>query len=96
MGAGSPNKEDDRVNEADTKHATFIPESASDVIYNSIVKIIMGNGIQGPGFFMKIKIKGKQLKCLFSCNHVINEKNINSKEIFNIYYGKITQEIIKR
>ena len=96
MGFGNSKNENNRVNEADTKHATLIPESASDILYNSIVKIIMKNGLQGTGFFMKIKIKEEQKNCLFTCNHVINEKNIDSKETFDIYYGKITQEINKK
>jgi len=96
MGIGNSKRNNNRVNEADTRHATLIPESASDVLYNSIVKIILNNGLQGTGFFMKITIEGKQINCLLTCNHVINEKNIDSKETFDIYYGKITQEINKK
>ena len=43
----------DRVNEIDTKHAPYIPESATDTLYNSIVRIEKKNLI-GTGFFMKI------------------------------------------
>ena len=96
MGLSNSKNENNIVDEADTKHAALIPESASDVLYNSIVKIKMNNGLQGTGFFMKIKIKEKKLNILFTCNHVINEKNIDSKETFDIYYGKITQEINKK
>ena len=45
----------DRVNEIDTKHAPYIPESATDTLYNSIVRIEKKNLI-GTGFFMKIII----------------------------------------
>ena len=96
MGACYSESKNSRVNEADTKHASLIPESASDALYNSIVKIVMGNNLQGTGFFMKINIKGKQVNCLFTCNHVINEKNIEAEETFDIFYGKINQEINKK
>ena len=96
MGIGSSKRNNNRVNKADIRHVTLIPESASDVLYNSIVKIILNNGLQGTGFFMKITIKGKQINCLLTCNNIINEKNIDSKETFDIYYGKITQEINKK
>ena len=64
MGIGSSKRNNNRVNKADIRHVTLIPESASDVLYNSIVKIILNNGLQGTGFFMKITIKGKQINCL--------------------------------
>ena len=91
MGFGH-SKENDRVNEYDTKHAAYIPEDESDTLYNSIVKIIL-NDTHGTGFLMKINIKEKTINCLLTCNHVINEENINKKEIIEIYYGKINQEI---
>ena len=96
MGFGNSTNKNNRVKESDTKHASLIPESACDVLYNSIVKIVMNDGLQGTGFFMKIKIKGKEINGLFTCNHVINEKNIDSRETFDIYYGKITKEINKK
>ena len=96
MGFGNSTNKNNRVNESDTKHASLIPESACDVLYNSIVKIVMNDGLQGTGFFMKIKIKGKEINGLFTCNHLINEKNIDSRETFDIYYGKITKEINKK
>ena len=82
----------DRINESNTDHAAFISESASDFLYNSIVKINMKNGLEGTGFFMKIKINEKQINCLFTCNHVINDDNIDLKETIKITYGKINQE----
>ena len=96
MGVSNSKSKNSRVNEADTKHASLIPESASDTLYNSIVKIVMSNNLQGTGFFMKINIKDKQVNCLFTCNHVINEKNIEAEETFDIFYGKINQEINKK
>ena len=96
MGFPISTNKNNRVNQSDTKHASLIPESACDVLYNSIVKIVMNDGLQGTGFFMKIKIKGKEINGLFTCNHLINEKNIDSRETFDIYYGKITKEINKK
>lgn len=80
MGVSNSKSKNSRVNEADTKHASLIPESASDALYNSIVKIVMSNNLQGTGFFMKINIKDKQVNCLFTCNHVINEKILKQKK----------------
>ena len=74
-------------NQCDTNHSNTIPESTSDKIYNSIVKIKLNSGVKATGFFMKINIKDKQMKCLFTCNHVISEKDINNKIIIYIYYG---------
>ena len=55
-------------NECDTDHAKGIPEEISDKLYNSIVKIKLNNGLNATGFFMKIKIKEKEMKYLFTCN----------------------------
>ena len=96
MGTGNSKNNNNRINESDTKHGSLIPENASDILYNSIVKIIMSNNIQGTGFFIKIKANKKEIKCLFTCNHVIGKKNIDSKEIFDVFYGKINKEINKK
>ena len=85
-----------KINECNTNHAPLITESSSEILYNSIVRINISNKLEGTGFFIKFKIKGKQLNCLLTCIHVINDEYINSKEIIDIYYGKINQEIIKK
>ena len=85
-----------KINECNTNHAPLITESSSEILYNSIVRINISNKLKGTGFFIKFKIKGKQLNCLLTCNHVINDEYINSKEIIDIYYGKINQEINKK
>lgn len=41
-----------RKDECDTDHADYIPESVSDKIYNSIVRIHLNSGLIGTGFFM--------------------------------------------
>ena len=81
----------ERINERDTNHATHISESASDKIYNSIVRIEKENEI-GTGFFLKIKIKEKIKYFLFTCFHVIKEEDIALKKTINIFYGKKDKE----
>ena len=85
-------KEGGRIDESKTNHANLIPESASDILYNSIVKLVIRNQIHGTGFFMKINVGQKEKHFLLTCNHLINNEIINSKEIIEIFYGKINQE----
>ena len=84
----------DRINETDTKHANTIPESSSELIFNSITRIEYGDKI-GTGFFMKIVIKDKIFKFLVTCEHVVTEEMIKNKTKINIYYGKKNFEINK-
>ena len=77
--------------ECDTNHAKLIPENINDKLYNSIVKIILNNGIKATGFFMKIKIN-REIKCLFTCKHVIGQNDFNNKININLYYGKKDKE----
>ena len=67
-----PSKSKNIIKESDTKHATHISESASDKLYNSIVRIEKGNEL-GTGFFMKVNIKNKIKYFLFTCYHVISQ-----------------------
>ena len=46
------NFSNETINEIDTKHATHISESASDTLYNSIVRIEKEDKI-GTGFFFE-------------------------------------------
>jgi len=73
------NISNNRINENDTKHATSIPESVSDKLYNSIVRIEKANE-KGTGFFIKILIKNKLKHFLFTCFHVIKKIDIDSKK----------------
>ena len=49
---------------------------------NSIVKIEFINSInriiKETGFFMRIKTNNKEMKCLFTCKHVISDKDKNN------------------
>ena len=72
-------------------HAKPISESVIEKLYNSIVRIKLDNKF-ATGFFMKFKIKKKEMKCLFTCNHVISQNDIDKKIIIKIYYGKKGKE----
>ena len=64
---------------------------------DAICKILKGNE-EGLGFFCKINIKGKEMKMLFTNNHVLNENNIKQNSIIEIqqnnkkYQIKITED----
>ena len=78
-------------NEADTKHASFISETASDSIYNSIVRIEIQN-ISSIGFFLKKQIQYEFKYFLITCEHVITKDDVNSKISIELYYGKKINE----
>ena len=58
----------------------------------SICKILKGNE-EGSGFFCKINIKGKEMKVLFTNNHVLNENNIKQNSIIEIQQNKNNYQI---
>ena len=61
---------------------------------DTICKILRENDDEnGTGFFCKINIKGKEMKALFTNNHVLNEKNINKNSIIKFIYNKKENEI---
>ena len=78
-------------NEADTKHATFISETASDAIYNPIVRIETQK-LSGTGFLLKKEIQNEFKYFLITCEHVITEDDVNSKISIELYYGKKINE----
>ena len=82
-------EENKRIKETCTNLANLIPESASDILYNSIVKIRINKILFGTGFFMKIKTNEKLKNYLLTCNHLIDEQNIKSKDIIDIFFGKL-------
>ena len=82
-------------NEIATKHADSIPESVCNRLFDSIVHIVLYSGM-ATGFLMKIKIKHKEMKCLFACFHVISDEDIKNKIKIDIYYGKKTKNLIKK
>ena len=48
---------------------------------------------EGSGFFCKINIKGKEMKVLFTNNHVLNENNIKQNSIIEIQQNKNNYQI---
>ena len=77
--------------EVKTNHAAAIPESASKKLYNSIVKIQLNEDI-ATGFYMKFISNDEVFKYLFTCNHVISAKEIESKKIIIIFDGEINNK----
>lgn len=67
------NNSNNRINANDTKHAIYIPESASDKLYNSIVRIETGNST-GTGFFIKILLNKKKQIFSFHMLSCYNKK----------------------
>ena len=69
-----------------SKYSRSIPETASNKIFDSIVRIEFDNCI-GTGFLIQIKTKLKLIRFLLTCNHVIEQKHVDSKTKINIFYG---------
>ena len=80
--------------EVDTLHSAPISETSARALYNAIVRIEFNNQ-RATWFFMKFKIKGKQLFFLFTNYHVITQEIVDSKTIIDIYYGIINNETKK-
>jgi len=77
--------------EINTRHADMTPESISDKLYNSILRITLYKG-EATGFFIKIKLNNKKKKCLFTCFHVISDQDIQNQITIDIYFGKKGKE----
>ena len=56
-------------------------------LFYAIVRIVLGNLILTE-FFMKTNLQEKQNNFLITCQHSINENNINSKGRINIFMEK--------
>ena len=72
----------------------IIPEEITDALANSIVRIEykMNTSIfYSTGFFIK-KVKDKILHFLFTCEHSIEEKVIQSSTDIFLYFGKAKDE----
>ena len=89
-------KQGKRIDQADTKHAPAIPESSSEKLYNSIVKINIDLNEKdikvGTGFFISPVINKKIRYFLMTCQHVIKEEFVKKKKKIRLYYGKIKEE----
>ena len=81
--------------ECTVENSFIIPETLSNAIYKSIGRIEIKKNEQNKcstGFFMKIDINNKDYNFFLTCHHSIEEKDVNSKKIINIYYGKAKKE----
>jgi len=71
----------------------FIPEAISDILKKSTARIEFNEKKKYfTGFFMKINIKGAKCNFIITCNHSIAQKEIDSKQQINIYFGKSGNE----
>ena len=84
-----------RINQTNTRHAHYIPESSSDYLLNSIVKIETNDEKIATGFFMKANINNRKINLLLTCNHVITKNLISQKTTIKILYGKKIKETTK-
>ena len=77
--------------EVDPLQGDAISETLHNRLYNSIVKIVKSTK-KATGFFMKIKLNGIVKRFLFTCFHVISDKDIEKEITINIYYGPKDKE----
>ena len=62
-------------------------------ICDSICKINIRDNTFGSGFFMKLKKGIKDFYCLFSCEHVLTKRILNSKMEIKVLYNNGNKEI---
>ena len=71
----------------------YIPETISDLLYNSIARIeIKEEKKISTGFFIRIDINKKKYNFLLTCHHSISQENVDSKIIIYIFFGKAKEE----
>jgi len=85
-----------RIDQSPTNHALTIPESASEKLFNSIVRISYNlnkaEKVIGTGFFLRVKINNNVSHFLITCQHVIKENFVKEKKVIKLYYGKAKEE----
>ena len=69
-----------------------LPDLIIDILRKSVVRIERSEEKISTGFFMKIDLNKKQHDFLLTCNHSIDQEDINSKLKINIFYGKSNNE----
>ena len=75
----------------------FVPDELIDILRESVVRIeIKKLHIISSGFLIKINLKMKEYKFLFTCQHSIPQEIIDSKAKISIYYGRKNEEIKKK
>ena len=80
------NEEDDQgINEKEIKDSKLIEIDRVLEVSGAICRIIINNTI-GTGFFMRLEKSNKSFYCLITCEHVIKEEMIDSKNEIEVYY----------
>ena len=77
--------EADKIEEKDIKNSKIIEIDALLEVSGAICKV-QTNKTVGTGFFMKLEKSNKPFYCLITCEHVIQEEMIDSKNIIEVYY----------
>ena len=72
-----------------------IPDSSVKEIFNSVVRIETDLK-RATGFFLKIKIKDRELNSLITNDHVISQDDVNLMKKIYIYYDSKEKEITKQ
>ena len=75
-------------------YGPHIPDSSVKEIFNSIVRIKKDSGT-ATGFFLKIKVRDRELNSLITNCHVISQEDVLFKKKIYIYYGNKENEITK-
>ena len=76
---------------------SFVPDELVDTLRDCVARIeIKSEQKIFTGFFIKISLKAKEYKFLFTCYHSIPKETIDSKLKISIYYGKKHEEIKKK
>ena len=76
---------------------SFVPDELIDILRECVVRIEIKNPhVISSGFFIKISLKMKEYKFLFTCFHSIPQEMIDSKIKISIYYGKKNEEVKKK
>ena len=78
-------EEEQRINQKKIKDSKLIEIDAVLEVSGAICRIVINNTI-GSGFFMKLEKSNKPFYCLITCEHLIKEEMINSKNIIEVYY----------
>ena len=77
-------------------YGPHIPDGSINEIFNSIVRIEKeADPGYATGFFLKIKIRNRELNSLITNHHVISKFDVYSRKIIYIYYGNKEKEIKK-
>ena len=76
---------------------SFVPDELIDILRESVVRIeIKKPHMISSGFLIKVGLKMKEYKFLFTCHHSLPQQIIDSKTKISIFYGTKNEEIKKK